>query len=525
MTFKGMLTPLVLASFLGAAMLQGNLSAAAPITGAFVDFNRNMSQTDINREVDEMYKLGIRNLYVLSVGQQAADGSLGGAIYPSQYLAGAAPADKLGWVGQAIASKSDMFLYLGSLQTQAPWYTVIPGLRQRNLDVMREIYNRPQYQSWTGRIKGVYLTQEIWLNQIKIDASYRQSAYDLALGLSLDARTVKPEWLSVAAPYFKKYPIPGENGNLVPGIQPFEYASIIRDFVLFAQTRVMPQDGPGAGDGAPLASELLGYHSAIWGVFGLSSQAYGVTVEVFEHDATVGVNTIPNLVRQLHSFRPLTATNINRLKEQISSAYCGVLVECVMWNFGHHMSSAAAYEPDRATALRMAYAKAYNIYGEKLLSFTYGGTEASSQYPDNGRLNDGKGGGYNGNINYDTPPTLDVAWNTQNGPGSFVGWNSTSQVELNLNLGWPAKQVKRVEFLLRGEADGAVMFPTSASFFGDSVLWGTVSITDPTPNQYNVRLVSFSPTTPVFTQNIRLLLNKSYSPWLHIAEVRVIGVD
>lgn len=492
-----------------------NPADLGPVRATYVDFYRNLTQMDIERELDEMRSIGIDTVFIVSVGQLNDTGRLGSAIYPSQYVDGPAPQDKLGWI-LAKASQLGMYVHVGSLQTRLDWYggAEFSTLRQRNKDVMREVLQRySQYPALTG----VYFTQEIWMNWVK---SYGSTYYGITISRDfvVDMRSLNPNWVLSFAPVYKK-----TGTGAMPGLDETEYYNTLTTFLQSTNfDLVMPQDGFGAGAGAPALSDPGVYHFASYmAAYNLGKTCW-FTIEVFEDDPAVA----PGPARQRHSFRP---ASFSRVSQQLAiTGQC--LGGCVMWLYGDHLSSTATYEPGRATKLRMDYANAYGISTEKLLpisSYTYS-TPPSASYPDPGntKLKNGIGGGYNG-VLAGSPPPADVAWNTLHASGSFVGWADTYPFTIDIDLG-QYQQVKRVELLARGEQLSGILFPSVTQVSYDSgggvfVPLGPDSLisTTTTPGAFNMRLVSVGGIIPVSTNRLKVTIN-SFS-WVFLAEIRVIG--
>jgi hypothetical protein len=269
------LSKLVIAGFLAAGILSGQ---SYPIQGTFLNFYRNLTPELWELEFQHMKALDIDTVVIAPVGHLRADAgdpsgySLApdGLRYPSSFVPVCErPTTDVLEMMLSLADLHGMKVYLGSLQTAAEWSggAEFRALRTYNKRVAAEIVQRyGRHRS----LAGWYFTQEIWMNWVKY---YGANYYGTSLMADwvADMKSLDAAKLTSAAVVVKKT---GWGG--MPGLTADELRTWMTRFL--AATRLdilMPQDGIGAGEGAPAMDDLPGYFRA--------SHEYGVV----EHDRNV----------------------------------------------------------------------------------------------------------------------------------------------------------------------------------------------------------------------------------------------
>ena len=244
-----------------------------------------------------------------------------------------------------------------------------------------------------------------------------------------DMKALNSSKIVTSAPVFKKDP----NGSM-PGLTPAELQSVMTDFLnTTQQDRIMPQDGIGAGAGAPPLSEIGSYFSAAQAAAAATGKVLWSTLEVFTANGGDSAQYPP--------------ADIDRVTQQITAEQPYV-AGFVMYTFGNHMSKMATYYPVEAYTL---YRRYLEVFHPDIASYTVNpvasysfSREPSSGWPDNPaapKLTDGTGGGYSQNSSW-------VGFDT---PGS-------EQVIVTLDLG-EKKFFDRVQALTRSEIVLGILHP------------------------------------------------------------------
>jgi len=305
-------------------------------------------------EFESMKALDIKTVVIVSVGHLRADSndpdgySLAphGLLYPSSFVnASERPTtDRLEMI-LSLADQRRMKVYVGSLQTATDWSdgTEFSALRAHNRDVAAEIVQR--YGRHTSLV-GWYFTQEIWMNWVKYygalngnNAAGYYGTLQMANWIA-DMKAIDPTKLTTAAVVFKK-----DGRGAMPGLTAAELATWTASFLQSAHLDIlMPQDGIGAGDGAPGIGDLGSYFSAMKQAAGTTTALWS-TIETFTAD--------PNLSSE--RFPP---ASISRIRSQVN-AVSPYVSGYVSWIFGNDMSPQATYYPVAASRLNRQYQFAF----------------------------------------------------------------------------------------------------------------------------------------------------------------------
>jgi hypothetical protein len=416
-----------------------------PILGSFVHFYRNLTLPLWAKEFDEMKQIGMNTAVVLSIGAlkpnaQDPNGyslSGNGLLYPSAYVTPAEQPveDRLETI-LTLADQRGAKVYLGSLQTFEAWFngTEFAALRDWNRKVAQEVLTR--YGSHPS-LEGWYFTQEVWLNWVKYynDLSGTYYGTTLIKDFVTDMEALDPTKPVAAAVVFKK-----DGYGSMPGLSPAQLQSVSTQFLQTTRLQVfMPQDGIGAGDGAPSVEELPSYFQAMRAAAdGTGRAILWSTVETF--------TAVPNVSND--RFPPATALRIQSQVNAVRPYVTGY----VNWIFGNDMSPQATYYPVEASKLNRDYRARFRpaavtdlrLFPALLYSSL---TFASPYYPDSGtELADGQGGGYNGYTFTD-----------------WVGYpieSSAGQVVVVSDLG-SAQQIRQVRVLSLSMANSGIYHPRS----------------------------------------------------------------
>ncbi|MCW5978975.1 MAG: DUF4434 domain-containing protein [Bryobacteraceae bacterium] len=341
----------------------GDLSPAAanadrrfPLRGSFLTFDRDMPHQQWAKELDFMKDVDMDTIVVLSVGRLRSNPSdpLGyslsgqGLLFPSRWVpAERRPVEDRLEMILTLADEREMKVYAGSLQTEGDWTTgcEFAALREYNKRVAAEIVER--YGAHPSLV-GWYFPQELWMNWA---GHYGPGYYgSKVLGdFVADMKKVDPGRVTAATVVFKK-----DGAGPMPGMTPGELRRVMEDFLRVTRVDVlMPQDGVGAGAGAPSIEELPAYFAAM----SAAREAAGVNaeflaiVETFAAEESLGDDRYPparmsRVARQVNAVRPF-----------VDGA--------VSWIFGRDMSPQATHYPREAGALyreyRYQYGKAPSI--------------------------------------------------------------------------------------------------------------------------------------------------------------------
>ncbi len=489
-----------------------------PITGSFFLFDRVLTAEQVKEELQQMRAVGMDTVVVFSVGMlEAAPSdptgyklSGNGLRYPSQYVSGSASSD----LGNLLAAASGlgMKVFIGTLSTAGDWTSGVefPALRKWNKFVMQEIWNR--YGS-CGCISGFFFPQEIWINWLKFSGTGYYGA-TLLRDWAADVKSVNPSLITLAAPVFKE-----QAYQAMPPLTPAEFGTWLG--VLMSVSRldiVAPQDGQGAGAGAPSIWSVESYYAAAETTSNSQGFVLWSTVETFMACPQDCINRTwyPTLPYEWPANIGTIQRRIDREKPHVK--------KLISWMFGHDMSDRATYMPVLANELTRSYQELYGPNQTRLfLLNTYLGytlTPApASNWSDGdglftpwcsgcgGELTDQYGGGY----------AQDSTWVGINNPADVI-------VVIPIPTDYATSTVKEVDILFRTETASGILLPSSVTVeistdgttykpFGSSnfsssqnttyfsIYWGRV----------------FGGATGVKSVRIRM----PHSQWLFMAEVQI----
>lgn len=359
-----------------------------PIRGSFLHFYRDLNRELWAKELDGMRELDMDTLVIVAAGRLRTDKAdrlgyslaPGHLIYPSIWVAAEERPgpDRLEMI-LALADQRRMSVYVGSLQTEADWSTgkEFVALREYNRRAAAEIVKRyGHHQS----LRGWYFTQEIWMDRVKQKGpGYYGTA--LLQDFVADMKALDPARRTMASVVLK-----------TNDLSPEDLQATLTGFLQVTRIEtLMPQDGVGAGAGAPSLEQLPVYFRAM----AEACQAAGTgtalwaTTETFTADPALSNDRYPpadvdRIARQVEAVRPFV------------SGY-------VSWIYGNDMSPQATYYPVEASALRKAYLSRYKpqLFPARatftIKSYHTTPTPAAeySDDPDSPKLTDRTGGGYN----------------------------------------------------------------------------------------------------------------------------------
>lgn len=514
-------------------IVSGSAPAAYPINGTFLDFYRNLTPALWALEFRYMQEDDINTVVIVSVGHleasttQPLSCTLGsdsytddsgyslapeGLLYPSAFINPAQqPTTDLLEMVLELADSMGMNVYLGSLQTAADWSsgTEFCALRSYNQEVAAEVLQRYGHHP---SLKGWYFTQEVWMNWVKYYGQQNGEAANGYYGTNLmaqwdaDMKNLDSTKLTSAAIVVKK-----TGTGAMPSLTSTELQFWTTGFLKATKLDVfMPQDGAGAGAGAPSLSDLPAY----FGAMAAAVPAAGTKTTLWSTLETFTAPANPDVSSE--QYPPVS--NIARVQTQVS-AVAPFVNGYVSWMFGDDMSPQATYYPVEADELNRKYRYTFNpqtIPNDDLLtirSYWYPGQQPSLNYPDSTTtplLSDGTGGGYNGNslatwVGFSDPSSAAASVQVIADLGSSQVIHSVralTQSWMNAGILHPAQM--RVEV----SQDGANWMPfgTTRSFPLDTqnfaVMWGEI---DASASGRYVRW------TFNFTQ------------WMFLAELEVIG--
>jgi hypothetical protein len=262
-----------------------------------------------------------------------------------------------------------MHVYLGSLETAADWSggTEFRALRAYNQRVAAEIVERYGHHR---SLAGWYFTPEIWLNWVK---RYGAGYYGTTLLADwvADMKCVDAAKLTTVAVVVKKM-----GRGAMPGLTATELETLMANFLKATRVDIlMPQDGIGAGEGAPALDELPDYFRAMWRAARAAdtNTALWSTLETFTADAHVNNEQFP----------PAAISRIQKQVDLVRPYVSGYM----SWIFGDDMSPQAAYYPVEASDLNRRYRAAFHpsaahAYEVLPLASYQLSVPASASYPD-----------------------------------------------------------------------------------------------------------------------------------------------
>src|SRR5579872_2441783 len=165
----------------------------------------------------------------------------------------------------SLADARGMKVYLGSLGTYTDWTdgTEFTALRKYNKLVAQEVLANYSHHA---SLQGWYFAQEIWMNWVLY---YSPSYYGTTLlaNFVADMKTLAPTKPVAAAVVFKEY-----GYGAMPGMATTDVQTQTTAFLQASGLQIlMPQDGAGAGAGAPPMSMLPVYYQAFANAVGAVS--------------------------------------------------------------------------------------------------------------------------------------------------------------------------------------------------------------------------------------------------------------
>jgi hypothetical protein len=362
-----------------------NLRASYPIQGTFLNFYRNLTPELWALEFQDMRTVDINTIVVMSVGHLRADSrdpsaySLApdGLLYPSDWVdASERPKRDLLETILSLADQNGMNVYVGSLQTATDWTdgTEFATLRTYNQRVALEIVQRYGHHP---SLRGWYFTQEIWMNWVK-KYGVAYGGTSLVANWSADMKNMDPAKATTVSVVMKEM----ASGEM-PGMTPADVEAATASLLQAAPIDIlMPQDGIGAGNGAPSLDDLPEYFAAMRTAAQAANTSLWSVVETFTAD--------PNLTSECFPPAPIARIQdqIGRVRPYVSGY--------VSWIFGDDMSPQATYYPVEASELNRQYRLSDDLLplaSYQLLS------PPSPLYPDTdgpSKLIDRTGGGYDG---------------------------------------------------------------------------------------------------------------------------------
>lgn len=515
-------------------MAPSSLPASYPIRATFLDFYRDLTPELWGLEFHYMQADGINTIVIVSVGHlqanstQALSCTLGGSstytddsgyglapdglLYPSDFLTTAErPTLDLLEMVLELADSTGMNVYLGSLQTAIDWSTGTEfcALREYNQEVAAEILERYGHHA---SLKGWYFTQELWMNWVKYYGQQHGGTAAGYYGTNLlgqwvgDMKAIDPAKSTSAATVVK------ESGTgVMPGLTTTELQLWTTSFLQTAKLDLlMPQDGAGAGAGAPPLSNLPAYFAAMAAATRLArtNTSLWSTLETFT------ASSDPNVTSE--QYPPVK--DISRIQTQVS-AVAPFVTGYVSWMFGDDMSPQATYYPVEADELNRKYRYTFNPEEvprddiHPIERYWYPSQQPSPGHPDSAAvpmLSDGTGGGYNGNslstwVGFSdpnpTPATVQVIGDL--GDAKVIhSVQALTQSWLNAGIMRPSQMLVEVsQDGVNWKRFGATSsFPSNTPDF--AVMWGEID------GSASARFVRWT-----FT----------YTQWLFLAELEVIG--
>lgn len=348
-----------------------------PLQGTFLNFYRNLTPELWALEFQHMKALDISTVVIAPVGRLRADAGdpLGyslapeGLRYPSNLVpACERPETDILEMMLSLADQQGMHVYLGSLETAVDWSggAEFVALRAYNKRVAAEIVERYGHHR---SLAGWYFTQEIWMNWVK---RYGAGYYGTKLLADwvADMKCVDAAKLTTVAVVVKK-----AGRGAMPGLTATELETLAANFLKATRVDIlMPQDGIGAGEGAPALDDLADYFRAMR----QGARAVGTNTALWSTIETFTADAHPNN----EQFPPATIARIQKQVDLVRPYVSGYM----SWIFGDDMSPQAAYYPVEASELNRRYRSAFQpdaIPNEILPLANYRfSAPASAAYPD-----------------------------------------------------------------------------------------------------------------------------------------------
>ncbi|MEO7142756.1 MAG: DUF4434 domain-containing protein [Bryobacteraceae bacterium] len=488
----------------------GTSGSYFPVLGTFLNFYRDFTPELWGMEFDFMRQVDINTIVVVAVGHLQSDSSdpLGfsvapdGLFYPSNWVnpASRPTTDRLEMI-LTLADQRQIKVHLGSLQTAADWSdgTQWTALRAYNQRVATEIVQR--YGSRHSSLQGWYFTQEIWMNWVKYYMLNSGSYYGTTLMANwvADMKQIDATKTTTAAVVFKEY---GQSS--MPGMTTSELQTYMTALLQATHLDLMmPQDGIGAGAGAPSLSDLPGYFSAMASAINTagSHAALWSTTETFVSNPDLSNDRYP-------------PADVLRIDSQVNSIQPYVS-GYVRWIFGDDMSPQATYYPVEASALNRNYQSRFkpqsspnwNIF--PLQSYQ---CIPSPSYPDTPgapKLSDRTGGGYNG---YSLADWLGFRVEDSGGTIRVVG-----------DLG-SALQIRSVRALTQSWIASGIYHPRSMTVevSPNNTDWTTLGTTSAFPSDTQDFAVMWGEVDG-FATGRYVRWTFTHTAWLFLAELEVLG--
>lgn len=475
-----------------------------PIRGSFLHFYRDLSPELWAKELDGMRELDMDTIVIVAAGRLRTDTAdlLGYSlaadhlIYPSGWVAASERpvTDRLELI-LTLADQRRMSVYVGSLQTESDWSTgrEFTALREYNRRVAAEVVKVYGHHS---SLRGWYFTQEIWMDRVKQKGpGYYGTA--LLRDFVTDMKALDAGRRTMASVVLK-----------TADLAPEELESTLIGFL--QATRVdtlMPQDGVGAGAGAPVVEQLPAYFKAM----AAACEAAGTGTALWATTETF--TAAPELSNDRYP-----PANIGRIAEQVE-AVRPFVSGYVSWIYGNDMSPQATYYPVEASVLRRAYRTRYKpdlFRAHQVLPIASYVTDpaAAAEYPDNvalPKLMDRKGGGYNGS-------SLDE-WI------GFRAEDTGGAVQITADLG-DAKPVSSVRVLTQSWTDSGIYRPRrmTAEISADGAAWKLFGSTEDFPADTPSFAVMWGESTGnAHARFVRITF--AHTGYLFLSELEVLGAS
>ena len=475
-----------------------SLRAAYPIQGTFLNFYRNLTPELWTLEFQYMRAVDINTVVLVSVGHLRPDLNdpsgysiaPDGLLYPSDFVpASERPTRDLLETILSLADQNGMNVYLGSLQTATDWTggTEFAALRTYNQRVALEIIQRyGNHQS----LRGWYFAQEIWMNWVKKYGPGYQGTSLLA-NWAADMKNIDPARATTASVVVKK-----EGSGEMSGLTAAELEAATTNLLQAARIDIlMPQDGIGAGNGAPSLDDLPEYFAAMQTAAQAANTSLWSAIETF--------SAVPNVAGEC--FPPAPIARIQDQINRVSPSVSGY----VSWIFGDDMSPQATYYPVEASELNRQYRLADDLLplaSYQLLS------PPNLLYPDTqtpSKLLDRTGGGYDGFLR-----------------GSWVGFADDSSylpVQIVGDLG-AVKTIHSVRALTQSWIASGIYHPSQMDIdvSQDGSNWTPFGSTNAFPSDTQDFAVMWGEVTgSASARYVRWTL--TYRQWLFLAELEVSG--
>lgn len=497
-----------------------------PIQGTFLNFYRDLTPELWALEFQSMKAADINTVIVVSVGRleassaQALSCSVGsrsytdssgymlapeGLLFPSNSISPAQrPTVDLLEMLLELADARGMNVYLGSLQTATDWPdgSEFCALRAYNQQVASEILQR---YGGHASLKGWYFTQELWMNWVKYYGRTYYGTHLLAQWIA-DMKALDATKLTTAAVVVKET----GSGNM-PGLTAAELQQWTTSLLQTAKLDIlMPQDGAGAGAGAPPLADLAAYYGAM----AAAVPAAGTKTSLWSTLETFTASTDPNVSGEQYP----PASDISRIESQVNNVRPYVS-GYVSWMFGDDLSPQATYYPVEASELNRRYKYAFksqSVPNDDVIpiqSYSYPAQQPDSRYPDSAsvpKLSDGTGGGYNGHSLITWVGFSDVNYQS-----------TTAQIVADLGA---TKTIHSVQALTQSWMASGIFHPSqmSVEVSQDNVNWAPFGKTTSFPSDTQDFAVMWGEVDGSASARF-VRWTFSYREWMFLAELEVVG--